>query len=286
MAIVLRAELAELMLEYIRRGGPADGIVGHPAFCALRRHAEDFKRRALDGREYLDELLKLGGPDLKARIEELRARLSLIQAVDFERVRAQVEAYLPPECALAETGVYPAIGVGGLALEGGVYLDLAPDAPAAQGGAYLDGFALPVLRHELHHMGYCRARRNRPIAELVSLDLLADDYAYQIQLEGGAQACEAQLASGGPAAGEASWLSGALDEALATLARWKSRPDCAPSERDWQAYYALWGERKLAYKLGYLTCASLIDALPVAEQMRLQPREWLMTARRRLDCPR
>lgn len=288
MEFYLDTRLIDAVLRAWDRADPDfSAVYAMDIFQNLRKRAEDFQQRTLTDAEYLDFLLHIDGIDMRAHRTEIERNLALIRSVDMEALLQRVNSFLPASAAgdARSLPVHVVIGLAGLAGEDYVVLDPSPcpwfPADGSDAEAYLEKFVKPVLRHEMHHVGYYRAHAAAPGDTPADVRQLAVDFIRQMQMEGGAILCEggAELHLLSPE--EEKRLEAGLARYLPILQEWRERADAEITEADWNQYYSLWEDDKPVYWMGVLMCCRLAAsgrAGSVADCMAMQPDEFFAAA--------
>lgn len=294
MKLHLHTELVDAVLQcWMHESTDFSQVYRHPVFVEMRKRAEDFQQKRISDDEYLHALLHSDGIDMQSHAAEIRRNANLISGAELSLLAAQVQQYLPLEAHLdaGEIHVYLFIGAAGYALNDAILLDPSPCSWFPEDGShpfeYLDRFIGPTLRHELHHMGFNRMKPQRRIQEMKTLAHLAEDYAFQIQMEGSALMCEKLIRQRMLNQYENEWLKERLKRCMMLIGRWRKLGDFPIDEDDWREYYALWGEEKIAYHLGELVFRKMLEPgadIPVSEGISTQPEEWLLQAMQIVSC--
>ena len=255
-------------------------VHNHPVFQQLLAHAEDFQKREIGAEQYLYDLLHIDNIDMQQYQREIEWNLAILKEVDFSKIAKEVEAFLPKDVCerMGNIYVHPVIGIGGLSIGDFFAIDPAPcpwyPADGSDAEKYLSEFIYPLLRHEPHHTGYRQIRPCADIRQLQKLGELAVDMIRQIQMEGGAVLCEKQCLSRILSKDELAEGAERFRKCDELIRNWLEQEEREISEDDWTAYYTLWGQEKLAYRLGEYICLLLIQygaVASVGDCMAMEP---------------
>ena len=264
-------------------------VLADARFQTLLSHAKDFQRTDLDGLSYLNSLLHIDDIDMRNHLAEIQRNLAIIRSVNLKQLAQNVQDYLP-ESALSgsEIRICPMIGIAGLALDDFVVIDPSPcpwfPADGSDKETYLSTFILPVLRHELHHVGYKRLHPVRNSAALKTCSELAADYAQQFQMEGTAKLCEQCWRGESLDASEYQKLCDSFYQYYGWIQEWLRTPGHPIEQKDWSAYDALWSGDKPVYWLGRSICVLLIQRgmiHAVSDCVQIEPLRMMQMA---ADC--
>lgn len=226
------------------------GLYADPVFAQLKAQAEEFQQCKLACSEYLEQLLYINGMNMREHMDEIIRNRALILSVDCEKVVEETCRYLDAEAVEAVDVItaYLMPGIAGLAMEDYIVIDPSPCTWFAADGSdtekYINRFVIPTLRHELHHVVCYRIHGKTAIRDIRNVGELAEDYAHELQLEGGAILCERQDACGRLSEQE----DARLDEAIAKYSpvwhKWLENDDADIEAADWSDYYELWGGKQ------------------------------------------
>lgn len=286
MHLILDRSAVDLVLDVWRNGcSHFTQLYCNADFRLLLRHACDFQQREILPEEYLHTLLHLG--DMQQHSKDIVRNLGYISEVDLDRICGEVSVFLP-EGIWRQIGgirVVPFIGIGGLAIGDCIFVDPSPckwfPADGSNRESYLENYVHPTLRHELHHIGYSRIRLSPPVSEISTLGELAEDFALQIQMEGGAMLCQKQQGMVPLAETQRQQTLRVLTGYKETIEGWRNAENQSVDNASMATYFSLWENEKPVYWLGERICSLLIQqgvAKSVGDCMLLDPLTMIGTA--------
>ena len=288
MKLILDTTLTDCILEQWKNGTSEFNVVyNHPVFQELLAHAEDFQKREIGAKQYLNELLHIGNMDLQQHQREIERNLNIVKGLDLSVFSKEVESFLPEDVCekMGDIYVYPVLGMGGLSLGNKIVFDPSPcpwyPADGSDEEKYLSDFIYALFRHEPHHAGYRHIRTIPTICELHNLGDLAANMAQHMQLEGGATLCEKQCQARTLSDDELANGAKELRNCYEIIQKWMKQADCEINKEAWDYYYTLWGEKQLSYRLGEFIILLLIQCgyvKTVAACMVMEPLDLLEMA--------
>lgn len=265
MKLYLDTQFLDLVLEQWAKGEhDYSKVYELPIFQAFWKHQEDYLHRPLSKEKCLHDLLFIDDIDMESHKEEIVRNMNYIREIDLDMVLQHVKRYLPKECLCADRDVpiHLMIGIAGMALNDAIIMDPSPCPWFVNDGSnkekYVNEHFIPVLAHELHHIGYKKIRQIAQTRKSKTTCELAANLLCELQMEGGAQLCESSWDGSAISAQEKEELKGSWKEIQSILIGWIDRGLEIPTKADWDALTNGW-RSGLFYRSTLLMCKALIS---------------------------
>ena len=280
MKLYLDTQFLDLVLEQWSKGEhDYSRVYELPIFQAFWKHQENYLHRPLSKDECLHDLLFIDDIDMESHMNEIIRNTNYIKEIDLQRVQERVEEYLPQGCLETEIdlSIHLLIGIAGMALGDAIIMDPSPCPWFVNDGSdkekYINEHFVPILAHELHHIGYKQIHQIAQTRKSKTTRELAINLSRELQMEGGAQLCEIGWDGTTISVQEKEELAESWREIQSILNAWIKRDLEKPTETDWELLTKGW-RSGLFYRSSMLMCKALVSEryyTSVSECMQDEP---------------